>query len=372
MHSNMVGKNIQNLIPYAPGKPVEEVERELGIRNSIKLASNENPLGPSPLAMEAVAAHLGKAHLYPDGGAFYLRNKIASTLGVTPDRVMAGNGSNDVIEILAHTLLMPGDHGLMSYGAFAIYKIICQGMDREFTEVPMVENQWKTDVDALLGAIHSRTKMIFLPNPNNPTGTYLNKDEMDRLIRGVPKETIVVLDEAYTEYVTAGDYADGMTYIDDHPNVVVCRTFSKAYGLAGLRCGYAVGSPQLINFCNRIRQPFNVSALAQVAAVAALDDREFISKSHNLNKNELKAMHESLTSMGLEVIPSQANFLMVRMGEPCQSVFDWLLRHGIIVRPLNKSYGMDDCIRITIGTSAENKALIEAMGKYLDERAKGA
>lgn len=359
-----VGEHIEQLVPYAPGKPIGEVQRELGVDDCIKLASNENPLGPSPRAMEAMKAVLTDSSLYPDGGGFYLKGALSERLGVSRDRLVLGNGSNEIIELLIRTFMAPGDNAVTSAGAFIIYKLVCQACDREIRESPLTLGL-AYDLEAMARLVDARTRLIFLANPNNPTGTCFGQAEFDRFLAAVDaragvEKPIVVLDEAYREYVDQPDYPDSMTLAAHRPHTVVMRTFSKAYGLAGIRCGYGISTPEIVNYLNRIRAPFNVNSLALVGAQAALEDDGFIARSVAMNRSEKARLEEAFTARALGVTPSQTNFLLVNMHRDARAVYGELMSRGVIVRPMT-GYGLASSLRITVGTPPQNTRLLEAL-----------
>jgi histidinol-phosphate aminotransferase len=345
-------------VPYPPGKPIEELERELGIQGSIKLASNENPLGPSPKAVAAMQAALAGLHRYPDGSGYYLRNKLAAKFGFPADWFMLGTGSNEIIELLLRTFLGAGEEVLTSKTSFAVYAIITQAVGGKITEVPM--QNLRFDLAAIAAAITPRTKLIFLTNPNNPTGTYYTQAEFDAFLTKVPPDCLVAVDEAYFEFVGAADFPNGLDYVREHENVIVLRTFSKIYGLAGVRLGFGVAHPRIVDFVNRVRQPFNVNLLAQVAGVAALDDDEFVKRSQDSNRAGLAYLYAELTRLGYEYVPTVTNFFLIRGKAPGRKIYDGLLRLGVIVRPL-ENYGLPAYFRVTVGTPAENERFIRAL-----------
>ena len=365
---SLVGPHIEALIPYAPGKPIEEVERETGVMNPVKLASNENPLGPSPRAVAAIEAMLPDLHLYPDGGGFYLKAALSERLDVTPDELILGNGSNELIEILIRTFLNPGDNVVTSAATFIAYRLATQACDREMREAPVTDG-YGYDLEAMAELVDGDTRLIFIANPNNPTGTLVGADALERFVARVDaacgdNPPILVLDEAYLEYVDAPDAPDAMAWYRRRPRVVVMRTFSKAYGLAGFRCGYAVASADLVNYMNRVRAPFNVNSLALAGALAALGDAEFIDRSVSMNRAEKDRLIEELSARGLMVVPSQTNFLLVDFGLPAGAVFQDLMRLGVIVRPM-AGYGLLTHQRITVGTPEENTKLLAAIDALL-------
>ena len=359
---------VQGLRPYEPGKPLSELEREYGVRDAIKLASNENPLGPSPAALEAVRGALGEIARYPDGNGFDLKRALAHRYGVDLPGITLGNGSNDVLEIIARAFLQPGLEAVFSQHAFAVYPIVTQAIGATAQVVPAHDGsrgpRYGHDLEAMLAAITDRTRLVFIANPNNPTGTWLKRDELEAFLWRVPRQVIVVLDEAYVEYVNEPDYPDSIPWLASFPNLVLTRTFSKAYGLAGLRVGFALSHPEVADVLNRVRQPFNVNSLALTAAAAALTDRAHLEASQKLNQTGMAQWHEMLTELGLEAIPSVGNFLCVDVGRPAAPVYEALLREGVIVRPV-ANYGLPNHLRITLGLAQENRRAGAALRKVL-------
>ena len=355
---------IRDLVPYPPGKPLEELEREYGIRDSIKLASNENPLGPSPRAAAAVAAAVGQLHRYPEGNCYYLREALARRLDVDPAALIFGNGSNEVIELLVRTFLQPGDEAVMADQAFIVYRLIVQAAGGSSQVVPL--RDFTHDVDAIATAVTPKTRLVFLANPNNPTGTIFRRDAWRRLLDRVADDVVVVMDEAYAEYVDDPDYPDALADHRAGRPVVVLRTFSKIHGLAGLRVGYGVALPELVDAMNRLRQPFNVNTLAQIGARAALEDDAHVEASRACNREGMAFLRDACERLGLDTVPSWANFLLVRVGDGA-AMYDALLRRGVIVRPMG-GYGFPDHLRVTIGTAAENARLVTALEACLRER----
>ena len=356
-----VPEYIRSLIPYEPGKPIEEVEREYAISNSIKLASNENPLGPSPKALAAIRAKLDQLHLYPDGDCFYLKNGVAQKLGVGPEQLIFGNGSNEIIELAARTFLRPGDEVVMARQAFVVYQLIVQAVGAKGKQVPL--RDYTHDLGAIADAVTPQTKMVFLANPNNPTGTIFRRDQWEKFLGKVSKDVLLIVDEAYFEYVQAADYPDSLKYHEPGRPILTLRTFSKLYGLAGLRIGYGVGAQEIVSLMQRVRQPFNVNAPAQWGALAALDDAEHIKRSLELNRQGLDYLQGELGKLGLDFVPSHGNFILVRVGKG-QEVFKQLLSQGVIVRPMG-GYQFPEHVRVTVGTMAENRRFIEALQKVI-------
>jgi histidinol-phosphate aminotransferase len=359
---------VRGLKPYQPGKPISELEREYGVTDIIKLASNENPLGPGPRAVAAMKAASGELARYPDANGFELKQAIAARHGVPVDRITLGNGSNDVLVLLAEAFLQPGAEAVFSEYAFAVYPIATQAAGAVARVAP--PNPWDHhqplghDLDAMAARINERTRIVFIANPNNPTGTWLDAEALGAFIDAVPEDVLVVVDEAYAEYQEEPGYPDCTQWLDRYPNLVVTRTFSKAFGLAGLRIGYALSHPGVADILNRVRQPFNVSLPAQAAAVAALGDDEHLSRSIRTNNTELARVTGEIERTGLRFVPSVCNFLLVDFGRDAGPVYEALLRRSVIVRPVG-NYGLGDCLRISIGTPEENTRLINALGAVL-------
>ncbi|MGH7797770.1 MAG: histidinol-phosphate transaminase [Candidatus Binatia bacterium] len=352
-----VAEYIRSLIPYEPGKPIEEVEREYRIANSVKLASNENPLGPSPKALTAIREKIDQLNLYPDGDCFYLKQGLSRKLGVAPEKLIFGNGSNEIIELAARTFMRPGDEAVMAEQAFVVYQLIVQAVGGQSRAVPL--KFFTHDLPALAEAVSPRTRMVFLANPNNPTGTIFRRDEWERFLAQVSRDVLLIVDEAYFEYVQDTDYPDSLRYHTDDRAIITLRTFSKLYGLAGLRIGYGVGSKELISLMQRVRQPFNVNAPAQWAAVAALDDLDHVQRSLDVNRQGLEYLQGEFRRLGLEFVPSRANFVLLRVGKG-QEVFQRLLEQGVIVRPM-AGYRFPEHVRVTVGTMEENRKFIAAL-----------
>ncbi len=361
MNKIPVPEHIKKLVPYPPGKPIEELKRELGIDKIIKLASNENPLGPSPKALEAMKKAVEKVNRYPDGSAFYLKEKLSSKLRVKQDNLILGNGSNEIIELVFRTFYQPGDNVVSAEITFAVYPIIAQAIGAEYRAAPMKDLRY--DVERLKELVDDRTRLVFISNPNNPTGTYITTEEFEFLIKSVPETTLVILDEAYFEFVDRKDYPDGLKFFEKYPNLLVMRTFSKTYGLAGLRIGYGVGSGDVVDYLNRVRQPFNVNLVAQEAALAALDDEEYVEKVKTLTHNSLKWFYSEVEKMGLEYVPSVTNFFLIKVGEG-KKVFEELLKKGVIVRSMD-GYKLPEYIRVNIGTEEENEFFIRSLREVL-------
>jgi histidinol-phosphate aminotransferase len=357
--TDQVPEYIRTLIPYAPGKPIEEVEREIGIFNSIKLASNENPLGPSPAALDAMREKLAQLHLYPDGDCFYLKRGLAAKLNVAPEQLIFGNGSNEIIELAIRTFMRPGDEAVMARQAFVVYKLIVQAVGGVSQEVPL--RNFTHDLEAIGAAISARTRIVFLANPNNPTGTIFHKAAWEKFLKRIRSDVFIIVDEAYFEYVEAADYPNSLDYHQQGKALLTLRTFSKLYGLAGLRIGYGIADKEIISLMHRVRQPFNVNAPAQWGALAALDDREHVRRSLENNRQGLNYLTAEFARLGIEYVPSHANFVLLRVGKG-EDVFNRLLAQGIIVRPM-AGYQFPEYLRVTIGTMRENRKFIDGLRK---------
>jgi histidinol-phosphate aminotransferase len=353
---------LHGIVPYIPGKPVPEVERELGIAGAIKLASNENPLGPSPLALRALRDALSESHRYPDGGGYYLKRGLATRLALEPSYLVLGNGCNELLELVARCFLLPGDEVIIADPAFVIYEMLSHLQGCTTVRVPL--KAWTHDLEAMAKAVTARTKMVFVGNPNNPTGTAVKPVELTAFMNALPDDVIVVIDEAYIEYVPPEMIPDSLQFVRQGRPVMVLRTFSKIYGLAGLRVGYGMAPPPMIELLERIRAPFNVSALAQCAALAALDDDAHVSSSRQVNELGKTYLSGELDRLGLECPPSVANFLLIDLKQDGRVVSDALLRMGVIVRPLGGAT-LKTHIRVTIGTPQENERFIEALKRVL-------
>jgi len=356
-----VPEYIRTLIPYEPGKPIEEVEREYGISNSIKLASNENPLGPSPKALTAIREKLDQLHLYPDGDCFYLKRGMAQKIGVEPENLIFGNGSNEIIELAVRTFMRPGDEAVMAEQAFVVYPLIVQAVGGKKKAVPL--RNFTHDLAAITDAITAQTRVVILANPNNPTGTIYQRDEWERFLGKVSSNLLLIVDEAYFEYVQDPAYPDSLRYHAEDRAILTLRTFSKLYGLAGLRIGYGVGPKKLVDMMQRVRQPFNVNAAAQWAALAALEDVDHVKRSLEVNRLGMEYLQAEFIRLGLEFVPSDANFILVRVGKG-QEVFKQLLSKGFIVRPM-AGYQFPEHVRVTIGTMDENREFIDALQKVI-------
>ena len=353
-----VHPDIQALSPYVPGKPIEELQREFGLDRVIKLASNENPIGPSPKAVTALAGATDQLHRYPDGSGHCLRLAIADRWKLSLDQIILGNGSDEIIGLLARTFLEPGDEAIMADVTFVIYRMEVMAAHGRPVIVPLVD--WTHDLEGMAQAISPKTRLLFVCNPNNPTGTMVSAEAVDRLLARVPPEVIVVFDEAYYEYVVDPRFPDTLAYVKEGRNVIVLRTFSKIYGLAGLRIGYGMSTPEINHFLNRVRPPFNANSLAQRAALAALGDDEHVAKSRTVNAEGLEEVGNGLRALGLTVVPSQTNFIYFDARRDGRQVFESLLREGIIVRHIEGTM-----LRVTVGQSDENRAFLKALKKVL-------
>lgn len=361
-----INLNLKDLPVYKPGRPIEEVARELGLPfdDIIKMASNENPLGPSPLAVAAIEKALSKLNLYPDGSAFYLKEKLAEKLGVEPANLVLGNGSNEIIEFAGHALMIPDSEVVMSQYCFAVYPIMTKMFGAKIVSVPA--RDYGHDLPAMLKAITTRTRVVFAANPNNPTGTLAPREELVELVNEVPPNVLLVLDEAYFEFLN--DPVDFLPLIRRNlkPNLLVMRTFSKIYGLAGLRIGYGIGHPDLIAALEKVRQPFNINSVAQTGALAALDDPEHLDRTRQNNFAGLRFLEQALRGLRLKYVPSAANFILVNVGNG-ERIFSELQKLGVIVRPM-AGYGLPEFVRISIGTPQENARCVEALRDVLKKQ----
>lgn len=360
-------KHIHNIKPYEPGKPIKELQREYGIREVTKLASNENPLGPSGKAIRAMRKAIRDVHLYPEGSCYYLLSRLAQELEMDPGHIIFGNGSNEIIELLARGFISEGDEVISSEMTFLVYPILTRVCGAVFHAVPMTQD-YRYDLEGILRAITPRTKLIFIANPNNPTGTYVTAQEVEAFLQKIPPQVVVCFDEAYVDFVDAEDFPQTLSYIKTgRRNVIVLRTFSKAYGLAGLRIGYGIAPKEMVEYLHKIRQPFNVNSIAQAAATAALDDTFFRWRTKWLVVRGRKFFYRKLTKLGLEYLPSQANFILVKMKTGGQETYHDLLRKGMIVRPM-KAYNLPEWIRVTIGRRSQNVQLIRLLKSYLNKK----
>ena len=368
-YSLYTAPGISDLQPYVPGKPLEELERELGLSDTLKLASNENPLGPSPMGVEAAARVLSDINLYPDDNGFRLKNTLAARYGLSAEHLVLGAGSSDVIDMVARTFLAPGRNAVFSQYAFAMYPIYTTAAGAQCRVAPALpadhpQMPYGHDLQAMDALVDTDTRVVFIANPNNPTGTWVEAGALYDFLRKLPSWVVVVLDEAYTEYVMLADFPNGLDWLEEFPNLIVTRTFSKIYGLAGLRVGYGLANPELIRWISRVRHPFNVNSVALAAAEAALQDDEFLQRSRALNAAGLEQLTQGLTRMGLQVIPSIGNFISVNVQRDGSDVYQELLRRGVIVRPV-ANYAMPEFIRVSVGTEQENRRFLSALGEVL-------
>ena len=364
---NIVSQNIEKIKPYIPGKPIEEVEREFGVTSPVKLASNENPLGASPKAVAAINRNIKNINRYPDATCFYLKRKLKDKLDVSEESLVIGNGSDEIIVLAIRTFTVPGDEVIIARPTFLIYEIASQIQNVDMKIVPMT-GEFRYDLKAMKDAVTPRTKMIFIANPDNPTGTYVTRNELDEFFDGLPEDVMVFLDEAYFEFANFSrkDYPNGLDYLK-RPNTIVSRSFSKVYGLAGMRIGYGISDPNIINYMERVRDPFNVNILAQAAAIAALDDKAFLTRSLKYVEAQKKLLYKEFEKMDLKYVPSVTNFVIVDIREDCKKIFNALLRRGVIVRDM-KAWGLDTYIRVTIGTRDENKRFIRSLKEVLSNK----
>jgi len=359
---SLANEHILGIAPYEPGKPIEELERELMISNPIKLASNENPLPPSDRVQKAIITALSSLDRYPDGSGFYLRQALAKKHGVMPDQVVLGNGSNELIELLVRSFLRPGDEAVVPHPSFVVYPMIVQAAGG--VRVMVMLKDFRLDLDAMARAITPMTKIVFVANPNNPTATIVTRDEVEHFMSRVPERTIVMFDEAYIEFAMGSDFPDTLAYVKQGRKVVVLRTFSKAASLAGLRVGYGIADADAIALMNRIRQPFNVNSLAQVAALAALDDEAHILECVRMIEAGRHFLYDEFKRIGLQYVPSRANFILVDVGRNAADIYQKLLHQGVIVRPMTP-FGLETAFRITVGTPEENRKLVKALRAVL-------
>jgi histidinol-phosphate aminotransferase len=363
---SLANEHILGIAPYEPGKPIEELERELGIVDAIKLASNENPLPPSDRVQSAIRASLATLNRYPDGTAFYLRQALAKKHGVSAEQVILGNGSNELIELLTRTFLKPGDEAVVPHPSFVVYPMIVQASGG--IRVMVMLKDYRLDLEAMARAMTPITKLVFIANPNNPTATIVTADEVEHFMARVPERTIVVFDEAYLEFAQGPDFPDTLNYVKQGRKVLVLRTFSKANSLAGLRVGYGIADADAIALMNRIRQPFNVNSVAQVAALAALDDDAHVLECVRMIEAGRHYLYDEFKALGLKYVPSRANFILVDVGRSAADIYQKLLHDGVIVRPMT-AFGMESTLRITVGTPAENRRLIKGLRVALGKKA---
>lgn len=358
----MVNKKILEITPYQPGKPIEEVRRQLRLKEVIKLASNENPLGPSPRALSGIRKALRRINRYPEGSCFYLRQRLSKKLKVKPANIIFGNGSDEIIDIIIKTFSEPDDEVITADITFLEYKIIAKQNGRQVKCIPLKD--FRYDLSAIREKISPRTRVIFIANPNNPTGTYVKRSEVDKFLDGLSGDIVIVFDEAYLEFVGTKDFPLSLNYFRQGKNVIILRTFSKIYGLAGLRIGYGIAGKEFIRYMERARQPFNVNTLAQEAALAALDDTAFIRKSQRVVSEGKKYLYSELDRLKIKYIPSAANFILINLRQDGLKIFNKLLKKGVIVRDMYQ-YNLKNFIRVTIGTEKENRRCVEALKKVL-------
>lgn len=359
-----VSRNIETLVPYPPGKPLKELEREYGVTGSIKMASNENSLGPSPKALQAIQGSLENLHRYPDGSCFYLAEALSAKLGVKQGELVFGNGSNEVIELLVGAFVSPGDEVITSHPSFLVYQTMVQARDGVNRVVPLKD--MRHDLAGILSEVTEKTRLIFLDNPNNPTGTVFLQDEFESFLAALPETVIVVLDEAYVDFVDPHVRLDVRNYIHNKVPVVGLRTFSKAYGLAGLRVGFGIMDSEIAGYLHRVRQPFNVNELAQVAALACLSDDDHYQNTLKMTHDGTRWLSKKIAELGCKPFPTQTNFFLVDVGTDCKKLYEKMLRKGVIVRPMS-AYGYPTFIRITVGTEEENKRLVTSLSECLQE-----
>ncbi|HIE53435.1 MAG TPA: histidinol-phosphate transaminase [Armatimonadetes bacterium] len=362
--ASLVKEHILDLKPYVPGKPIEEVKRELGLTEVLKLASNENALGPSPKAVQALQEAAATVGLYPDGSCSALKQALAAHWNLEPEQIIIGNGSDELIQFIGLTFLAPGDEVIQADPSFVRYEAAAILNQAKCLKVPL--RNFTSDLEAMAARLTPRTKLIFVANPNNPTGTMNTRDEVERLLDRVPDHVLVVLDEAYYEYVDDPDYPDSLQYVREGRNVIVLRTFSKIYALAGLRVGYGLARPDLIGYLNQVREPFNVNSLAQVAALASLQDPEQVERARRMNREGKEQLYRAFTELGLPYVPSQANFVLVDVKRDSRQVFAALLRRGVIVRT-GDIFGLPTHLRVTVGKPEENERFIAALREVLQE-----
>jgi histidinol-phosphate aminotransferase len=359
-----VKAHVAELTPYEPGKPLEELERELGISEAVKLASNENPLGPSPRAVEALRRHAGEVNRYPDGSCYRLRAALAGRYGVLPEQLVFGAGSDEILELLAKAFVGEGDEVVYAWPSFAMYPIFTLGMGGTPRTVPL-DADLVHDLPALAEQVGDRTKLVVVCNPNNPTGTSVGAESFDRFAAALPPDVVLVVDEAYAEFARRPDFPDSFAWVARRPATIVLRTFSKLHGLAGLRVGYGVGGQELVGYLERARHPFNVSVPAEAAALAALEDDEHVERTLAVNREGIDFLSRELAALGIEVWPTDANFVLARAG---QGTYDKLLREGVIVRPMG-GFGLPEHVRITVGLPEENERLVKALRRLREAAA---
>ena len=363
--SQLARSAIADIIPYEPGKPISEVQREYGLTDVIKLASNENPLGPSPKAIKAVQNALLELNRYPDGGAYHLKQKLSKRLDVSPNQLVVGNGSAEIVELITEAFIGQGDEAVISRQAFFKYRIAVQIMNGVINWAEMPD--YKHNAEIMLSKVTGKTKVLFIANPNNPTGTLMERDEVVFLMDRLPHQVMVVFDEAYYDYRDKDVYPDTMRYVQEGRNVIILRTFSKSYGLAGLRIGYAITTAPIVRAMNCVREAFNVSSLAQIAAIGALDDDEFLKNGIRLNEEGKMYYYSKLEKLGFSYVPTHANFVMINTPIPGRELFGELLRKGVVIRPID-GYGLPDHVRVSIGLPRENERFFSSLKDVVEER----
>lgn len=361
----LIRKSVLGIKPYIPGKPIEETKRQLGLKEVIKLASNENALGPSPKAVSAVKKALSGVNRYPDAQGFYLKRRLAKFFGFSPENFVLGNGSDELIDVVIKTFMEPDENIVTSEGTFLEYEIIAQVNGRKVKKAPL--RYFKYDLGAMLKLVDKKTKLVFISNPNNPTGTYVTKYEAAEFLNALPESVVVVFDEAYNAFIDVADYPDTLSYLKRKKNIIILRTFSKDYGLAGLRLGYAIAAPESTAYLERVRQPFNVNLLAQVGGLAALEDKDFLKKTRRMTLEGKDFIYQELSRMGLGYVLSVANFILVDVGRDSREIFNACLKFGVIVRDMGQ-YGLPNFIRVTIGTPKENQRFLRVLRKVIRER----
>ena len=363
--SSLVPEWVRNSKVYPPGKPIEEIKRKYGIEDIVKLNSNENCMGPSPKAVRAVAESLNDIHHYPDNSAFILKNKLAAKHGIDPDQIILGNGSNEIVQFIIMTFLLPGQEIITAKPTFLLYRIMGGVFGGRVKEIELKD--YSFDLEAMAKEVTDETKLVFISNPNNPTGTVVEKEMLDRFMDSVPSSVVVVMDEAYFDYITMYGYPDAVNYVKQGKNVIVLRTFSKAYGLAGLRIGYAVAPLELTRYMDRLREPFNANLLAQKGSCAALDDTEYLKKTIENNIIGRDYLYGELKQMGLDFVPTQTNFILVKTGPDTARLCTELLKQGVMVRSM-AGFGIEEFIRVTIGLPDENRRFVDSLSGLLGNR----
>ncbi len=363
MVKELVRKEIMGVNPYVPGKPIDEVKRELGLNEVIKLASNENPLGPSPKAIEAMKEAIKRVHIYPDGNVYNLRQKLSQKLKIKGEQLIFGNGSDELLVLLAETFIKEGDQVILAETTFSEYEFASKIMGAELIKVPLKD--YTHNLKDMAAVLTAKTKMIFVCNPNNPTGTIVKQKEVEEFLEVIPEDVIVVFDEAYFEYVSSESYPNTIDYLDRYPNIIILRTFSKIYSLGGLRIGYGIANSELISYVERVRQPFNINSIAQVAAEASLEDQGHVEKSLEYNQQGKEYLYREFSRLNLDFVETETNFIFIDTPKDNQEVFEEMLKKGLIIRSL-ASYGYSNKLRITIGLPEENKKLVKALTEVLE------